>query len=163
VTAADIRARITRALRDQPGRPLRPEEAAGVISALQDSDHAPEWHLVTGGETQLRQDVGELRRAARTEQAGDGFEIWTAPDGIPHLVPVRQDRGAVREPDTGPCLTCGRRHAVLHFRTVRVFGVAGDCRTETGGWPYDCGAKDNHPDHDVYYCRTHGVWWHQAP
>ena len=30
-------------------------------------------------------------------------------------------------------------------------------------WPYECIAKDRHPDHEVWRCESHGVWWHTTP
>lgn len=97
-----------------------------------------------------------------------GFELWISPDGIPHLVPVKTDRGPVQEPVTGPCVTCGRHHQVLHFRNVRVYADQYQhlpdgtrCVTQVQDWPYECAAKDAHPDHIVYRCVPHGVWWHQ--
>jgi len=29
--------------------------------------------------------------------------------------------------------------------------------------PYDCIARDRHPDHAVWRCEPHGVWWHEQP
>jgi hypothetical protein len=94
------------------------------------------------------------------------YETWISPQGVPHAVPVVEDRGPILEPVTGPCATCGGHHDVGHFANVRRFPNlqrSGPCVTETlPGYPYECGAKDKHPDHVVYRCATHGVWWHQA-
>lgn len=30
-------------------------------------------------------------------------------------------------------------------------------------WPYDCIAKDKHPDHVVIVCRNHMIWDHLSP
>ena len=98
------------------------------------------------------------------------YETWISPQGVGHAVPVLEDRGAVCEPLTGPCATCGRHHDVLHFRNVRVYadqyahlpqGTRCEVR-QLPGYPYECGAKDKWPGHDVYQCTAHGVWWHQA-
>lgn len=94
------------------------------------------------------------------------FEEWTSPESTVHIVPVIEDRGAVCEPVTGPCATCGRHHTVLHFRNARVFEVVashGPCKTIRRDWPYECIAKDRNPDHVVFSCITHAVWWHEAP
>lgn len=90
-----------------------------------------------------------------------GHEVWRSPSGVDHLVPVIKDRGAVCQPVTSPCATCGRAHNVLHARNVRRYDVAGECSVRLAGWPYECGAKDKHPDHAVYVCGTHSVWWHE--
>jgi hypothetical protein len=31
---------------------------------------------------------------------------------------------------------------------------------EVADWPYDCKARDDHPDDTVYRCATHACWWH---
>lgn len=36
------------------------------------------------------------------------------------------------------------------------------CNVEIADWPYECIAKDKHPDHTVYVCRDHGAWWHRS-
>lgn len=35
------------------------------------------------------------------------------------------------------------------------------CQIVPADWPYDCLARDRHPDHDVFRCEPHGVWWHE--
>jgi hypothetical protein len=37
------------------------------------------------------------------------------------------------------------------------------CQVEQTDWPYDCEARDQHPDHLVFVCTVHMVWWHRAP
>jgi len=34
------------------------------------------------------------------------------------------------------------------------------CEIVPAEWPYECEAKRRHPDHRVYRCASHGVWWH---
>jgi hypothetical protein len=49
-----------------------------------------------------------------------------------------------------------------HLRTVEIHGL-GSCHVVPGDWPYPRRAQDKHPDHVVYVCETHAVWWHQKP
>ena len=37
------------------------------------------------------------------------------------------------------------------------------CEVHVTDWPYDCVSKDMHPDHVVFQCVTHHVWWHRSP
>ncbi len=39
----------------------------------------------------------------------------------------------------------------------------GPCEIVPSTWPYPCEAQDRHPDHEVFTCLPHRVWWHQAP
>lgn len=48
-----------------------------------------------------------------------------------------------------------------HAETVRKYDVPGKCHVIITDWPYDCQAKEDHPDHVVYVCETHRVWWHE--
>lgn len=54
--------------------------------------------------------------------------------------------------------------AEIHLTTVArfaaLYGTA--CEITRCGWPYECGAKRANPDHDVFRCAGHGVWWHTA-
>jgi hypothetical protein len=51
--------------------------------------------------------------------------------------------------------------AETHQEAARQFNMPGPCRIVKGEWPYDCEAKDKHPDHTVYVCETHNTWWHE--
>lgn len=79
-------------------------------------------------------------------------ETWYSPEGVEHL-----------QPETGNCFTCGRRHDVTHFRIVRHRGeMPQRCATRISPrWPYECVAKDKHPEDTVYICDTHNTWWHE--
>lgn len=135
--------------------------------AVTASEHGWQWTYsnITRAEAediaaQLTAHSGETWAVAPVER----YEIWPSPEGVSHLVPVLEDRGAVCEPLTGPCITCGRHHHVLHFRNVRVYADQHretKCATEVTTWPYECIAKDKNPGHTVYRCTVHGVWWHQ--
>lgn len=37
-----------------------------------------------------------------------------------------------------------------------------NCHVERTTWPYECIAKDKHPNDVVYACLDHGIWWHVA-
>lgn len=92
-----------------------------------------------------------------------GYEHWISPNGVAHLVPVLRDG---LKPVVQPCATCGRVHDVTHFRTARLYQdtmpaeLRGrQCVTEVRDWPYECDAKDQHPEATVYVCTLHSVWW----
>ena len=38
---------------------------------------------------------------------------------------------------------------------------ANGCKVRVADWPYECRAKDKHPEHVVYVCDTHVCWWHE--
>jgi len=48
-----------------------------------------------------------------------------------------------------------------HLARMQGLKVAGACNIVAEDWPYDCIAKDEHPDHTVYVCLTHKAWWHE--
>lgn len=47
-----------------------------------------------------------------------------------------------------------------HAENVKRYNVPGSCKVVLADWPYDCDAKRKHPDHVVFVCETHSVWWH---
>lgn len=50
---------------------------------------------------------------------------------------------------------------ITHTETVRRYNVPGACKVRVTDWPYECKAKDLNPEHVVYTCETHRVWWHE--
>ena len=88
-------------------------------------------------------------------------ETWTSPDGVRHCVPAPE--WSTRWPGgyAGTCATCGRVHDVTHAQTQRMHGDGQACAVQPQDWPYECDAKDKYPDHEVYRCTVHGVWWHE--
>lgn len=51
-----------------------------------------------------------------------------------------------------------------HAEIVKARGEDPDkCVVVERDWPYDCGAKDKHPDVKVYACETHACWWFDVP
>lgn len=50
----------------------------------------------------------------------------------------------------------------IHARNVERYPdqIKGECDIWRTDWPYECDAKDRNPDHRVFKCVTHGVWWH---
>lgn len=51
---------------------------------------------------------------------------------------------------------------LTHAEIVQRYAVPGECRITLADWPYDCDAKRKNPDHVVFRCETHRVWWHEA-
>jgi len=89
--------------------------------------------------------------------------IWPSPEGVDHLTVALP--GAVPGMARGRCGTCGRSHDIGHAVTVYRNRTTGGglymtpCQVEITGWPYECKAKDKHPDATVYRCVPHQVWW----
>jgi hypothetical protein len=48
-----------------------------------------------------------------------------------------------------------------HAATAARHGLGACDVRERDGYPYDCGAAVLWPDHAVYECRAHVVWWHE--
>ena len=88
-------------------------------------------------------------------------ETWISPDGVKHCVPDPEWSTLWPGSYAGKCATCGRVHDVLHARTRRVHGDGQACVVHLQDWPYECDAKAKYPDHEVYHCTVHGVWWHE--
>lgn len=49
----------------------------------------------------------------------------------------------------------------LHKHNVERYLNGSPCDIVESGWPYECLAKDKHPDDLVFTCKAHGVWWHR--
>lgn len=54
---------------------------------------------------------------------------------------------------------------ITHAETVAYYPeqFSEPCRIVASGWPYDCDAKRASPDHEVFTCEPHRVWWHRPP
>lgn len=50
-----------------------------------------------------------------------------------------------------------------HRITTERFGDGESCDLDhEAEWPYECDAKDEHPEYRVIVCRNHLVWWTEA-